>query len=243
MIEQLLPACVAACDTRQDLLDVELFPEEQLAVSRAVEKRRREFVTARACARQALAQLGVAPVAIPPGPRGEPHWPAGIVGSITHCNGYRACAVARARELATLGIDAEPNEPLPAGVLREIARAEEQGRLRELGRKQPAVCWDRLLFSAKEAVYKAWFPLAGRWLGFEDATLALDPDRRSFHARLLVPGPLIDGEPLQSLHGRFLAADGLVLTAVARKPGIGGIADRPSTRASASSDQAPSADM
>ncbi len=219
MIEQLLPACVAVCDTREEELDVELFPEEQQAVGRAVEKRRREFVTARACAHEALAQLGVAPVPILSGPRGEPQWPAGIVGSITHCNGYRACAVARTEELSTLGIDAEPNEPLPAGVLREIARAEEQTRLRELGRDQPAVCWDRLLFSAKEAVYKAWFPLAERWLGFEDATLTLDPDRRFFHARLLVPGPLVDGEPLQSLHGRFLAEDGLVLTAITHQPG------------------------
>jgi 4'-phosphopantetheinyl transferase EntD len=228
VIEQLLPACAAACDTRVDLLDVELFPEEQLAVSRAVEKRRREFVTARACAREALARLGVAPVPIPPGPRGEPHWPAGIVGSITHCHGYRACAVARAEELATLGIDAEPNEPLPAGVLREIAGPEERASLRELGRGEPAVCWDRLLFSAKEAVYKAWFPLAGRWLGFEDATLALDPHGRSFHARLLVPGPIVDGEPLRSLHGRFLAEDGLVLTAIARRSGARGTGCPPS---------------
>ena len=56
--------------------------------------------------------------------------------------------------------------------------------------------WDRLLFSTKESVYKAWFPLAERWLGFEDARVTIDRDRGSFAARLLVPGPRLDGREL-----------------------------------------------
>jgi 4'-phosphopantetheinyl transferase EntD len=213
MIEEILPACVAAVDTREDLL-VALFPEEEQAVGQAVDKRRREFVTARACARGALAQLGLPPVAIPVGARGEPHWPAGIVGSITHCAGYRACVVARTGDIATVGIDAEPNEPLPDGVLAEIACAQERERLRELARREPSVHWDRLLFSAKEAVYKAWFPLAERWLGFEDATISVDLAQSAFEACLLVCGPLVGAERLRLLRGRFLVRDGLVLTAI-----------------------------
>jgi 4'-phosphopantetheinyl transferase EntD len=218
MIEEILPACVAAVDTHEDLLDAALFPEEERALGRAVDKRRREFVTARACARRALQQLGLPPVAIPAGARGEPRWPAGVVGSITHCAGYRACAAARTEDLVTVGIDAEPNEPLPDGVLGEIARAEERERLRELARLEPSVRWDRLLFSAKEAVYKAWFPLAGRWLGFEDATVSVDLARGAFEARLLVSGPLVGADRLRSLGGRFLVRDGLVLTAVSLSP-------------------------
>jgi 4'-phosphopantetheinyl transferase EntD len=76
------------------------------------------------------------------------------------------------------------------------------------------VRWDRLLFSAKEAVYKAWFPLAERWLGFEDATISVDLAQGSFEARLLVSGPLVGAERLQALRGRFLVRDGLVLTAI-----------------------------
>jgi 4'-phosphopantetheinyl transferase EntD len=76
------------------------------------------------------------------------------------------------------------------------------------------VHWDRLLFSAKESVYKAWFPLANRWLGFEDAVLAIDPCRRSFEARLLVPGPALAGGRLTMFSGRWLVRDGLVLTAI-----------------------------
>jgi 4'-phosphopantetheinyl transferase EntD len=214
VIEEILPAGVVAVDTREDRLDIELFAEERAALGNAVDKRRREFITARACAREALARLGLPPTAIPSGERGEPRWPRGVVGSITHCAGYRACALARAGEIAGVGIDAEPNEPLPAGVLGEIVRAEERPWLEQLLRAEPAVRWDRLLFSAKEAVYKVWFPLARRWLGFEDAVLDVDPATGSFAVRLLVEGPLMSGRPLTAMAGRWLVRDGLVLTSV-----------------------------
>jgi 4'-phosphopantetheinyl transferase EntD len=214
VIEEILPAEAAAVDTREDRLDVELFPQELTSLGDAVEKRRREFITARACARDALAQLGLPPSPIPTGERGEPLWPEGVVGSITHCAGYRACALARSRELAGLGIDAEPDAPLPDGVLEQVARAEERVLLAELARARPAIHWDRLLFCAKEAVYKVWFPLARSWLGFADATLAIDPLRGSFQARLLVPTPSAVGIPAL-LEGRWLARDGLVLAAIA----------------------------
>lgn len=215
MIAKILPDVVVAVEARGDPADIVLFPEEEAALGAAVDKRRREFTTARACARSALAGLGLPALPIPAGTRGEPRWPAGVVGSITHCEGYRACAVARASELVTIGIDAEPNEPLPHGVLAEIARAEELSQLRELARIAPAVRWDRLLFSAKESVYKAWFPLTQRWLGFEDALLAIDPLQGSFAARLLIPGPLLTVGRLRTLSGRWMVRDGLVLTAIA----------------------------
>jgi 4'-phosphopantetheinyl transferase EntD len=214
VIEEILPDGVIAVEAREDPLDIVLFPAEEAAVGRAVEKRRREFTTARACARIAFARLGLPPQPIPTGDRGEPQWPAGVVGSITHCDSYRACAIARATEMVTVGIDAEPNAPLPSGVLSEIAGAEELTWLRPLKHAAPAVHWDRLLFSAKESVYKSWFPLAKRWLGFEDAVVTVDPSRGTFRARLLVQGPLIDNLPLTELSGRWLVSDGLVLTAI-----------------------------
>ncbi len=214
MLERILPASATVVATREDL-DIELYPEEEAVVGRAVEKRRREFVTARACAREALARLGQPSRAIPPGARGEPLWPDGIVGSITHCDGYRACAAARTGDLTTIGVDAEPNQPLPEGLLGDIALPEERERLRDLGRRSPGTHWDRLLFSVKESIYKAWFPLAERWLGFEDAAVEIDRERGSFSARLLVPGPLLDGRELRGFRGRWLVAEGLVLAAIA----------------------------
>ncbi|MFL5884840.1 MAG: 4'-phosphopantetheinyl transferase, partial [Thermoleophilaceae bacterium] len=106
LIERVVPGNVVALETDQELLETELFPEEEALVARAVAKRRNEFVTGRALARRALSTLGVAPVAIGRGARGQPLWPGGIVGSITHCRGYRACAVARFDEIASVGIDA-----------------------------------------------------------------------------------------------------------------------------------------
>lgn len=215
MLEEILPASVAVTEVRGDIADAALFPEEAGVIGGAVEKRRREFRTGRACARAALAELGIEPQAIPSGERGAPQWPAGIVGSISHCDGYRAAALARGEDLLTIGIDAETDAPLPDGVLGDVALPEERPDLDALAREEPAINWDRLLFSAKEAVYKAWFPLAGRWLGFEDARLAIDRERGSFSARLLVPGPLVEDDELRGFSGRWLARDGLLLTAIA----------------------------
>jgi 4'-phosphopantetheinyl transferase EntD len=211
----MLPGAVAAVEAREDTAAASLFPEEELIVSRAVAKRRREFATARTCARAALGQLGLPPAAIPAGERGEPLWPDGVVGSITHCEGYRACAVALATDILTLGIDAEPNAPLPSGLLGDIALPRERPTLLRLGAELPGVHWDRLLFSAKEAVYKAWFPLARRWLGFEDAELDFDVAGGTFKARLLVPGPTLADGPLRGFSGRWASRDGILLTAIA----------------------------
>jgi len=215
VLEEILPSGVATVATRSEISDAPLFPSEEIAIGRAVEKRRREFVTARACARAALERLGIPPQAIPPGPKGEPQWPPGVVGSIAHCRGYRVAAVARKAEFATVGIDAEPDEPLPEGVLGDIALPEELRWLRAAPRRPPGVSWDRLLFCAKEAVYKAWFPLTGRWLGFEDAVVTIDAERRRFTARLLVPGPELGGLERAGFAGRWLARDGLVIAAIA----------------------------
>jgi enterobactin synthetase component D / holo-[acyl-carrier protein] synthase len=220
LLERILPPSAVVRATRTDL-EADLYPEEAAMVERSVEKRRREFATARACARDALAGLGAPRRAILAGPKGEPLWPLGFVGSITHCDGYRACAVARSSELKTLGVDAEPDKPLPESLIGDIALPEERELLRDLAARAPGPHWDRLLFSIKESVYKAWFPLAERWLGFEDAVVSIDLREQSFSARLLVPGPVLDGRELRCFHGRWLAAEGLVIAAIAMP------ADRP----------------
>jgi len=214
VIEEILPPGVAAAEAFGDTAPALLFPAEEAAIARAVAKRRSEFATGRACARAALAKLGLPPVPIVPGPRGAPQWPPGVTGSITHCAGYRASAVARLADVASLGLDAEPNAPLPDGVLERIAVAQERAWLPELAAAVPGVSWDRLLFCAKESVYKAWFPLTGRWLGFEQAAVTVEPQSRTFTARLLEPAEACDGRRLAGFDGRWLVRDGLVLTAI-----------------------------
>ncbi len=215
MIEKILPAGVSSADAFADPPGATLFPEEAALVARAVDKRRCEFTKGRSCARNALSGLGLPPAPNLTGERGAPQWPPGVVGSITHCTGYGAAAVARTHDMLTIGLDAEPNDVLPEGLLDTIAIPCEQARLCELARAEPSVCWDRLLFSAKESVYKAWFPLTRRWLGFEDADISFNPANRTFAARLLVPAPPIGDSRLTGFAGRWLVSDGFIVTAIA----------------------------
>jgi len=209
VIERLLPEAVICESARDDEGAHSLFPEEAALVAGAIAARQREFATARSCAHRALARLGLPPVPILRGARHEPLWPRGLVGSITHCRGYRAAAVTRRAELRAVAIDAEPDEKLPADAARYVLRVDERAAL---ARAPGGTNWDRVLFSAKESVYKAWFPMTGRWLGFDEAVVTIDPGRGIFEAVLLADPP---HPGLPRLSGRFLVADRLVLTAIA----------------------------
>lgn len=212
MIDELLPSTVRWSESFSHRDDIELFPQERAAVVRAVDKRRKEFTTVRACAREALAGLGHAPVPLVPGEWGAPGWPTGVVGSMTHCEGYHAAVVAHRHDVAAIGIDAEPHEALPDGVLETIALAEDLAALDALP-TSVGVAWDRVLFSAKESVYKAWFPVARRFLDFQEATVTLAVDG-TFTARILVPVPLLLGKPLTGFSGRWIVDGGLIATAI-----------------------------
>jgi 4'-phosphopantetheinyl transferase EntD len=219
MIEKVLENPVVWWSERGDPPGATLLPGEGELVARAVDKRRRDFTTGRHCARRALARLGIAPAPLLAGPAGEPLWPAGVVGSITHCAGYRAAAVAWSSDVPTIGIDAEPHEPLPEGVLDLVALPDERTQLRELSTAVDATTrWDRLLFSAKEAVYKAWYPHGREMLDFADARVRLDPTG-TFRADLLIgadrcPPIAPTGRRLRGFTGRWATGDGLVVAAI-----------------------------
>ncbi len=192
-------------------------PEEEPLIAKSVAKRRNEFITVRHCARQALGRLGVPPAPILKGDKGEPCWPDGVVGSLTHCTGYRGAVVGRATSVRSVGIDAEPHDVLPDGVLAAIALDEER---HEIAALPEGLHWDRILFCAKEATYKAWFPLTKRWLGFEDAHIVFDVDPSGrgttgvFVSKVLIDGETLSGPTLTALRGRWSVDRGLVLTAI-----------------------------
>jgi 4'-phosphopantetheinyl transferase EntD len=191
-------------------------PEEEPLIAKSVAKRRNEFITVRHCARIAMAELGVPPVPILKGDKGQPCWPEGVVGSLTHCTGYRGAVVGRAGAVRSVGIDAEPHDVLPDGVLGAIALDDER---QEIAALPGGLHWDRILFCAKEATYKAWFPLTERWLGFEDAHIVFDPDSPggttgAFVSKILIDGTALSGPPLSALRGRWSVERGLVLTAI-----------------------------
>ncbi|MGL5819601.1 MAG: 4'-phosphopantetheinyl transferase family protein [Phycicoccus sp.] len=161
--------------------DAALLPEERGVVVGAAPERVAQFATGRHCARLALAHLG----AVGTGPllsdeRGAPRWPAGVTGSITHTTGWTGAIVGWTgrRGVAAVGLDAEVAGPLPAGVLDVVASPAERERLARLTDDDPSRPWDTLLFSAKEAAYKAWYPLAGTVLAQDAVTVDLRADGR-----------------------------------------------------------------
>jgi 4'-phosphopantetheinyl transferase EntD len=205
MIERVLPDGVECAEHSGRPLPAPVLPDEEPGIANAVPARRAEYAAVRACARTALRRLGLDDASVPAGPDRAPVWPAGIVGSMTHCDGYRAAAVARAEAWSGIGIDAEVCAPLPPEVLDLVLNPGEQAMLADA---DPARCLDRVLFSAKESVYKVWYPVTRAWLGFEDVDVRLGDG--AFVARL---GPA--GLGTHVLRGRWAVGEGLVVTAVA----------------------------
>ena len=215
LIGPLLPPVVAAAETYSDMPGLVALPEEEPLIAKSVQKRRNEFIAVRHCARLALADLGLPPTPILKGDKGEPCWPEGVVGSLTHCQGYRGAVVGLTQSVRSVGIDAEPHGVLPDGVLNAVSLPVERY---EIGALPGGLHWDRILFCAKEATYKAWFPLTQRWLGFEDAHITFDVDPSgvsgSFVSRILIDPAARSGPPLHRLEGRWSVGGGLALTAI-----------------------------
>jgi 4'-phosphopantetheinyl transferase EntD len=207
-IRRALPAAVAVSGGAIETALGELFPVEAEAVRKVVPKRRDEFVAGRTNARRALAELGVAPVPIPIGPRRAPVWPAGIVGSISHCRGYCIAVAARAHDLAGIGIDVELDEPISAGVAARICSGAELADRAAL-EQRIAMDLPKLLFSIKESVYKAYFPLAETFLDFSDVAVELHPHDDAFVARLTGTEPP-SAAGARVFRGRFVRAAGIV---------------------------------
>jgi 4'-phosphopantetheinyl transferase EntD len=144
-----------------------LMPEEAAAFASSVIKVRRASGAARIAARALLAPLGHAGWVLPKTASGAPLWPAGVVGSLAHDADYAVAAVARTRDVTALGIDIEPAELLPPDVLELVVTPQERARLSD----DPY--GGRLLFLAKEAVYKAVHPLDRMFLDHHDVEVDL----------------------------------------------------------------------
>jgi len=184
-ISRLFTAPVSACVATPPMYDAPLFPAEEAAVAKAVARRRREFAAGRACARAALERLGAQAGAIPRGPDRAPVWPGGHVGSIAHCDGFCAAVVARPGTARSLGLDAEAAAPLAPDMAAHVCRPEELARFAALP-DPVGSSWPKLAFSAKEAFYKCYFPIARTYLGFEDVSVWFSDDR--FRIVLEAPG-------------------------------------------------------
>lgn len=161
-----------------------LYSEEEEYLKKALPKRRWEFTAGRLCARRALMQLGIENFPLLVGNNGEPVWPAGIVGSISHTEGYCAVAVSRKCLIETLGLDVEFTGLLSRDCWRQICTLSELVWIDSLPSEQRQRNVS-LLFSAKESLYKFQYPISKTWLDFHDVAITIYSDIGEFNATLL----------------------------------------------------------
>ena len=200
------PVAAAATDPRVHQPDV--LPVEAAHVARAIDKRQREFAAGRAAARQAMAELtGQAQdLAIPAAEDRSPIWPDGWQGSISHKN--TLCVAVVGRTGALLGLDLEEDTPLKQDLIPTICTPAEMAAIAGPQERRLA----KLIFSAKEAAYKAQYPVTQKVFGFLRFEVRLDVPGAAFTARFVEDtGRFMAGD---ALAGRFFAAEGHLVTGV-----------------------------
>ncbi|MCU7872719.1 MAG: 4'-phosphopantetheinyl transferase superfamily protein [Candidatus Thiodiazotropha sp. (ex Lucinoma borealis)] len=200
-LSSLFPPDVVIVKASNEMWSTPLCREEEQLIEGAVEKRQREFRAGRNAAHAALSQLNAPPGPLLRGEKRQPTWPAGFLGSISHCRERCVAVCTKKGELLSLGIDVEPLSPLSKGIARYIDTPEEtQFKLQH--ETLPA----RLIFSAKESLYKCYYPLIGHYFGFQSVTLNFDLSRQRFQftptsaCKIHFPENLI-------FHGRYQIAD------------------------------------
>jgi 4'-phosphopantetheinyl transferase EntD len=162
-------------------------PSEHELVARASARRLAQFRAGRAAARRALGR----PAVILAHAGGDPAWPVGVVGSITHTDDWALAATIPKTDLAGLGIDLEPDTPLAPELGDRVCRPEEAA-------SGPAAA--KVVFVAKEAFYKALYPIQRRFMEFHDVSIDLDLGRGRFRARIVETptAPPLDGAFIRS---------------------------------------------
>ncbi len=209
MISCVAPYATFAADAHGIGPTPRLHPDEAECIAAATGRRRREFALGRDCARRALTQLGLGSAAIPRNTDRSPRWPTGIIGSITHTDGYVAALVARRSSYCGIGIDAERTGRITQAMEPLIFDQVELAWLEASNAPVRAVS-ATVLFSAKEAYYKVWNPLMGTVLSFRDVRISIDqgafrawqPERRAHDVWA------------GGVRGRFAVHGDLVLTSV-----------------------------
>jgi enterobactin synthetase component D / holo-[acyl-carrier protein] synthase len=162
----------------------------------ASDKRKKEFLLGRLCARDALSKIGLINCKVRVGDNREPLWPSGIVGSITHCDDLCAAAVARSNDYLSLGIDIEPIGELPIEIIDLILTHNDKNFFKHFS---PTSRDLKLIFCAKEAVYKCLYPLVHRFIDFLEVDVRLVKDCQQFEAYL--PGNLARKVGIDLLQG------------------------------------------
>lgn len=204
----LFPAGVSLVIADEAMWSIPLREEEEALIVSAIEKRQREFRAGRHAAHAALDRLGAPDLPILQGEKRNPLWPTTYIGSIAHCRDLCLAVCAVDGEIAGLGIDVEPLSPLPEGVDSHIHTQAEAAFMQ----RQPDGFPQRLIFCAKESIYKCYYPLVKRYFGFQSVTLTIDVERGRFGFRP-TPECKIEFPAGLVFHGRYLSDESHLYTA------------------------------
>ena len=203
-----IPDEMACAVTDPQRFDKSLMPSEVGAICNALPKRKTEFVAGRRAARRAMADLDVAPAPVPAGPDRAPIWPDGVIGSISHTDLVCVAVVAHETSARAIGVDVEAATPLEADLLSRICNEDEVARI--AGPDQ--LTYAKLVFSAKEAAYKAQYPLTQTLIGFDGFDVTLDLEKHAFTATFTEDTGIFEAG--MALQGKFAEAEGHFLSSV-----------------------------
>ena len=213
VFRDLLPPNVVVEESRIENAQGHLFPDEEALIARAVEKRRKEFTAGRTCLRNALARLGVSRGPILQNKKRSPRIPRGYTASITRSGELCAAAAVEKGEIAAIGIDVEAHSALKSNIKNMILVPNEQTMINALPNRGN-VHWGKVIFSAKESFYKAYFQITEQYLDYLEAEFVLEPENRRLSCHLLIPSPVSNLEG-RTFQGKYQIADGYVFTAFA----------------------------
>lgn len=209
-LSRILPATIAVCEHPFETPDATLHPEERalFTVRQMPPARRKEFAIGRGCAHHAMAQFGRGNEPVLIDTNRAPLWPDGLIGSITHCEGYSAAAVGRRNGVISLGIDAEIWSEFPVDIVDHIASPEEvaQSSLAAFDSRLSLA----LIFSAKESIYKAAHPLVRLFFDFRSVEVEFSVPDMSY---IITSATIPEIANLAGvIYGRFLFDEEKVIT-------------------------------
>lgn len=188
----------------------DLLAAESAGLTRMVPARAAEFIAGRLALRRAQQALSAACFPVPNATDRSPQWPAGFCGSISHACGLAVAVMAHQSDgLQSLGIDIEDDAPLSAD-LQDIVLVQEERRA--LAARVDASRKAKIIFSVKEAVYKAQYPLTGKLFGFDQITVSLLSPTDCFDARF--NADILPFQVGSRVAGRYSTGDGLVVAGV-----------------------------
>jgi 4'-phosphopantetheinyl transferase EntD len=171
----LFPADVVIIHAPEEMWSTPVHEQEERLIEGSVIKRQREFRAGRNAARAALKQLDAPSGPLLRGKHREPIWPRGFIGSISHCDDSCITACVKKGKIISLGLDVEPLKPLKPGIARYIETEGERLFMERHPELPP-----RLIFSAKESLYKCYHPLVRRFFGFHSVELDIDIPQQRF---------------------------------------------------------------